>query len=253
MHAHTCLTCGAEIERGNFDCEIDQDHDFRDCDECAKEETTMTGGYHWHLCGPSPAGHIIRVVRHADCPDRRNEDHEVFAPAIEPCPVCDEHLSVLEVLGHAAHACTAASIIPETRFSRRGTTVRCRRGWYGARTGLRSRTPTPCAQATRARTCVSCGNHDGEETTMTTKMLPTIDDAIRADDPSMVVQHDGLHDHQTCSSCHRSWGAGQDDYWDCRSADYDAPGVGNGIICPDTECGGQMGVRASAHVGWREG
>lgn len=37
-HAHTCLTCGTVIETGNFDCENDRDHDFRNCDDCAARE-----------------------------------------------------------------------------------------------------------------------------------------------------------------------------------------------------------------------
>lgn len=31
MHAHTCYECGAVIEAGNFDCDIDAGHDFALC------------------------------------------------------------------------------------------------------------------------------------------------------------------------------------------------------------------------------
>jgi len=34
-HKHTCLNCDAVIEEGNFDCELDRDHDWSLCDKCA--------------------------------------------------------------------------------------------------------------------------------------------------------------------------------------------------------------------------
>ena len=38
-HKHICLSCDRVIEEGNFDCELDRDHDFCLCDECATDET----------------------------------------------------------------------------------------------------------------------------------------------------------------------------------------------------------------------
>lgn len=53
-HKHTCLNCDVVIEEGNFDCELDRDHDYRVCDDCenraredlAQDVTTLsrTGG-----------------------------------------------------------------------------------------------------------------------------------------------------------------------------------------------------------------
>jgi len=34
MHKHTCLNCSKVIEEGDFDCELDADHDYSLCDEC---------------------------------------------------------------------------------------------------------------------------------------------------------------------------------------------------------------------------
>lgn len=34
-HKHTCLNCGAVTAEGDFDCEVDRDHDFDLCDACA--------------------------------------------------------------------------------------------------------------------------------------------------------------------------------------------------------------------------
>ena len=36
-HAHTCLDCDVVLERGDFDCEFDADHDFAFCDRCAAD------------------------------------------------------------------------------------------------------------------------------------------------------------------------------------------------------------------------
>jgi hypothetical protein len=33
-HKHTCLRCGKVIAEGNFDCELDRDHDWALCDDC---------------------------------------------------------------------------------------------------------------------------------------------------------------------------------------------------------------------------
>lgn len=40
-HAHTCLTCDAEIERGTFGCKTDADHDFRDCARCSAPSVSL--------------------------------------------------------------------------------------------------------------------------------------------------------------------------------------------------------------------
>lgn len=39
-HKHTCLSCDKVIDEGLFDCELDEDHDFALCDDCAKREST---------------------------------------------------------------------------------------------------------------------------------------------------------------------------------------------------------------------
>lgn len=33
-HAHTCQTCGAVLEVGEFDCGLADDHDYGLCDRC---------------------------------------------------------------------------------------------------------------------------------------------------------------------------------------------------------------------------
>ena len=38
-HTHTCLSCGDELETGDFDCESDSDHPYQLCHEC------QTAGY----------------------------------------------------------------------------------------------------------------------------------------------------------------------------------------------------------------
>lgn len=35
-HKHTCITCGAVMEVGDYDCEMDHDHDFAQCRVCEK-------------------------------------------------------------------------------------------------------------------------------------------------------------------------------------------------------------------------
>ena len=77
--------------------------------------------------------------------------------------------------------------------------------------------------------------------------LPTIDAAIAARDPRMIVQHDHAHDAQTCSVCRRTWGAGMSDYPVGMVADDDP-----GEACPDPECDGAMGVVARCHYAWRD-
>lgn len=37
-HAHHCWQCDLVIERGEFDCDLDEDHDFADCEYCITEE-----------------------------------------------------------------------------------------------------------------------------------------------------------------------------------------------------------------------
>lgn len=37
-HAHLCLDCDVVIERGDFDCARDEDHDFAVCEYCIAEE-----------------------------------------------------------------------------------------------------------------------------------------------------------------------------------------------------------------------
>lgn len=39
MHKHFCLRCETVVEEGEFDCEIDADHDYCLCDRCAEIET----------------------------------------------------------------------------------------------------------------------------------------------------------------------------------------------------------------------
>lgn len=41
MHKHTCRDCDRVIAEGNFDCELDADHDFALCDECADRERKL--------------------------------------------------------------------------------------------------------------------------------------------------------------------------------------------------------------------
>ena len=38
MHKHTCTDCGKVIAEGDFNCGHDTDHDYEQCDECAKKE-----------------------------------------------------------------------------------------------------------------------------------------------------------------------------------------------------------------------
>lgn len=38
-HKHLCLACDKVIDEGDFDCELDADHDYELCSECAKEKT----------------------------------------------------------------------------------------------------------------------------------------------------------------------------------------------------------------------
>ncbi len=33
-HKHLCIECETVLDEGDFDCEIDADHDFAMCDEC---------------------------------------------------------------------------------------------------------------------------------------------------------------------------------------------------------------------------
>lgn len=33
-HIHYCLRCGDEISRGDFDCELNRNHDYALCDDC---------------------------------------------------------------------------------------------------------------------------------------------------------------------------------------------------------------------------
>lgn len=42
-HKHTCLDCGRTIAEGDFDCELDRDHDFERCDDCTDAETLDDG------------------------------------------------------------------------------------------------------------------------------------------------------------------------------------------------------------------
>jgi hypothetical protein len=37
-HKHLCLECGGVIAEGDFDCELDRDHDFALCADCATWE-----------------------------------------------------------------------------------------------------------------------------------------------------------------------------------------------------------------------
>jgi hypothetical protein len=34
-HKHLCPSCGKATAEGQFDCEVDRDHDYELCDECA--------------------------------------------------------------------------------------------------------------------------------------------------------------------------------------------------------------------------
>lgn len=77
--------------------------------------------------------------------------------------------------------------------------------------------------------------------------LTTIRQAILDQDPEAIVAHDGVHDHQTCATCLRTWGAGVDDFRDVQDAQW-----GDESVCPDPECGGHMGMRAGAHDEWVE-
>ena len=37
-HNHTCLDCSTIVETGEFDCDIDADHDWSLCSECAANQ-----------------------------------------------------------------------------------------------------------------------------------------------------------------------------------------------------------------------
>jgi hypothetical protein len=48
-HAHTCHDCGAVLEVGDFDCEVEDDHRYGLCERCAgtedaPDETIDIGG-----------------------------------------------------------------------------------------------------------------------------------------------------------------------------------------------------------------
>ena len=62
-HKHSCLNCDKVIAEGNFDCELDRDHDFALCDECAgvKPRDNMETK---HTPGPWKVGtkHPCRVI-----------------------------------------------------------------------------------------------------------------------------------------------------------------------------------------------
>ena len=64
-HKHLCLLCGDVIEEGDFDCEVDADHDFAVCIKHLDVDVTLKCGCEeiWH----DPADLQIGVYYFCKC------------------------------------------------------------------------------------------------------------------------------------------------------------------------------------------
>lgn len=82
MHKHLCTRCGATIAEGDFDCDLDEDHDFELCDHCAELEEEMLFRLVLIRCDLCGAEDVVKEypdeeleMPSGDCPESETRVH----------------------------------------------------------------------------------------------------------------------------------------------------------------------------------